>query len=160
MAKTPIIVPASWVRSPARCPWHPFSVALAKGLHTVGGVGSSPGRENPPEGVSAAWGAGGQPPLPDSLPHLPLPSKHFPPTNIIKFKTNITVKPSCQPWRNHCARGWWERLFALLGGLGGGAEHPARRDLCPAGDQYTLGTLQGLQMGQPRDPVGHGSPEA
>lgn len=47
--------------------------------------------------IQQTGGTGQAAPLADSLPHLPFSLKHFPPTNMIKFKTNITVKLSCQP---------------------------------------------------------------
>ena len=60
-------------------------------------MGGSPGRESPAGAVEQAGGAGRATPLPASLPHLPFSLKRFPLTNTVKFKTNITVKPSCQP---------------------------------------------------------------
>lgn len=104
-------------------------------------------------GVEQTGGAGHAAPL----PHLPFSLKHFPPTNIVKFKTNITIKPSHQPWEQAGYNSVAEEIPPLVEDLGGGGGtwHPDKRDPYPAKVNASweacrvfrwvnLGMLQGL----------------
>lgn len=102
LAKNAIVFPASWVCSPARSSSHLFLVAPEEGLRMAGEWGAHQVEKALQKEVQQTGGAGQAALLADSLLHLPFSLKHFPPTNMMKFKTNITVKLSCQPWM--CSR--------------------------------------------------------
>lgn len=93
----------------------------------MAGRGGSPGRQSPVGGAEQTGGAGRAAP-PCSLPHLPFSLKRFPATNTVKFKTNITVKPSCQPREQPGCNGVAEGIAPLAWRTW----HPDRRDPFPA----------------------------